>query len=121
MNLMLFPVFFCLIVSISVDAAKCGSSDKIVLDPKGCSGGMQSTILTTTVLWKWILTCADMLAESRGLREEAEKRFKGRYEPVANRLSIWATIYKPEGCYIGGCRIYHILTRMVELYPVKQH
>jgi ribosomal-protein-alanine N-acetyltransferase len=39
-------------------------------------------------------------------REEAEKRFMASLEPVTNRLSMWATVFKPEGQYIGRCGIY---------------
>jgi ribosomal-protein-alanine N-acetyltransferase len=39
-------------------------------------------------------------------REEAEKRFKRALEPVKGRLSMWATIYKPTGAYVGRCGIY---------------
>jgi ribosomal-protein-alanine N-acetyltransferase len=39
-------------------------------------------------------------------REEAEKRFYGSLKPVANRLAMWATVFKPEGQYIGRCGIY---------------
>jgi ribosomal-protein-alanine N-acetyltransferase len=39
-------------------------------------------------------------------REEAEHRFKDSLKPVTNRLAMWATIFKPEGVYIGRCGIY---------------
>jgi ribosomal-protein-alanine N-acetyltransferase len=39
-------------------------------------------------------------------REEAEHRFKGSLKPVTNRLAMWATVFKPEGVYIGRCGIY---------------
>jgi ribosomal-protein-alanine N-acetyltransferase len=39
-------------------------------------------------------------------REEAEKRFNGSLKPVTNRLAMWATVYKPEGQYIGRSGIY---------------
>jgi len=39
-------------------------------------------------------------------REEAEKRFKGSLEPINDRLAVWATVFKPEGSYIGRCGIY---------------
>ncbi len=39
-------------------------------------------------------------------REEAEKRFMLGLEPVKDRLSMWATVYKPTGEYIGRCGIY---------------
>ena len=39
-------------------------------------------------------------------REEAEHKFKGALEPVKDRLSMWATVYKSEGSYIGRCGIY---------------
>ena len=39
--------------------------------------------------------------------EEAEEKFRRVYlKPVKNRLGMWATIYKPEGCYIGYCGVY---------------
>jgi ribosomal-protein-alanine N-acetyltransferase len=39
-------------------------------------------------------------------REEAEQRFMGLLTPVIDRLSIWATVYKPENKYIGRCGVY---------------
>jgi [ribosomal protein S5]-alanine N-acetyltransferase len=39
-------------------------------------------------------------------RDEAEKRFMGTLAPVTDNLHMWATIYKPEGRYIGRCGIY---------------
>jgi ribosomal-protein-alanine N-acetyltransferase len=39
-------------------------------------------------------------------REEAEKKFMPALKPVANGLSMWATVYKPENKYIGRCGIY---------------
>jgi ribosomal-protein-alanine N-acetyltransferase len=39
-------------------------------------------------------------------REEAEKRFMLSLEPKTNRLSMWATVFKPEDQYIGRCGIY---------------
>ena len=39
-------------------------------------------------------------------REEAEHRFQGSLKPVTNRLSMWATVFKPKGDYIGRCGIY---------------
>jgi ribosomal-protein-alanine N-acetyltransferase len=39
-------------------------------------------------------------------REAAEQRFMGALEPYSNTLSIWATVFKPEGRYIGRCGIY---------------
>jgi ribosomal-protein-alanine N-acetyltransferase len=40
-------------------------------------------------------------------REEAERRFrKGLNRPENRRLWMWATVYKPEGCYIGRCGVY---------------
>lgn len=41
-------------------------------------------------------------------RDQAEDRFR-RGLPMADppdRLTLWATVYKPEGCYIGRCGIY---------------
>jgi ribosomal-protein-alanine N-acetyltransferase len=39
-------------------------------------------------------------------RDEAEKRFEGSLKPATSRLSMWATVYKPENIYIGRCGIY---------------
>jgi len=40
-------------------------------------------------------------------REAAERRFRERFlVPKPNRLALWATIYKPEGLYIGQCGVY---------------
>ena len=40
-------------------------------------------------------------------REDAERRFlNGLAQPVQNRLSMWATILKETGRYIGRCGIY---------------
>jgi ribosomal-protein-alanine N-acetyltransferase len=40
-------------------------------------------------------------------REEAERRFrKGLDRPEDRRLWMWATVYKPEGRYIGRCGVY---------------
>jgi len=40
-------------------------------------------------------------------REEAERRFrKGLDRPEDKRLWMWATVYKPEGRYIGRCGVY---------------
>ncbi|WP_259070163.1 GNAT family N-acetyltransferase [Mucilaginibacter sp. X4EP1] len=39
-------------------------------------------------------------------REEAEQRFLQTLKPAINKLSMWATIYKPENKYIGRCGIY---------------
>ena len=39
-------------------------------------------------------------------REEAEKRFLGNLKPVTDRLSMWATIFKPENSYIGRCGVF---------------
>jgi ribosomal-protein-alanine N-acetyltransferase len=39
-------------------------------------------------------------------REEAEQRFAESLKPAKDRLSMWATIYKPENKYIGRCGIY---------------
>ena len=40
-------------------------------------------------------------------REEAERRFrKGLQRTAADRLAMWATVYKPEGRYIGRCGVY---------------
>jgi ribosomal-protein-alanine N-acetyltransferase len=41
------------------------------------------------------------------LRAEAERRFQeGLKKPISNRMAMWATIYKPEGRYIGRCGVY---------------
>jgi len=39
-------------------------------------------------------------------REEAEKRFMLSLEPATNRLSMWATVFKQDGRYIGRCGVY---------------
>jgi len=39
-------------------------------------------------------------------REEAEKMFKRSIEPVKGGLAMWATVFKPDGLYIGRCGIY---------------
>lgn len=41
-------------------------------------------------------------------REEAEERFHRvcRESASPSRLQLWATVYKPDGCYCGYCGIY---------------
>jgi ribosomal-protein-alanine N-acetyltransferase len=40
-------------------------------------------------------------------REAAESKFVRVYlPPVRDRLGMWATVYKPEGVYIGYCGVY---------------
>ena len=40
-------------------------------------------------------------------RDAAEERFrKGSHRDPADRLRMWATVYKPEGRYIGRCGVY---------------
>lgn len=40
-------------------------------------------------------------------REAAEQRFRnGLHRPENDRLRMWATVYKPEGVYIGRCGVY---------------
>jgi ribosomal-protein-alanine N-acetyltransferase len=40
-------------------------------------------------------------------RDAAERRFsQGLRRPMADRMAMWATIYKPEGRYIGRCGVY---------------
>jgi ribosomal-protein-alanine N-acetyltransferase len=40
-------------------------------------------------------------------REAAERKFADRPpRPESNRLRMWATVYKPEGVYIGRCGVY---------------
>ncbi|HEY9004040.1 MAG TPA: GNAT family N-acetyltransferase [Mucilaginibacter sp.] len=39
-------------------------------------------------------------------REDAERRFMGTLEPIKDRLSMWATVQKENGQYIGRCGIY---------------
>ena len=40
-------------------------------------------------------------------RENAEEKFKSVYlPPVKGQMALWATVYKPEGCYIGYCGLY---------------
>jgi len=40
-------------------------------------------------------------------REAAEQRFwSGPMRPVTDRLAMWATVLKPEDCYVGRCGLY---------------
>jgi|SRR6185503_2826825 len=40
-------------------------------------------------------------------REDAERKFmQGMEQPPMDKLSMWATIYKPENKYIGRCGVY---------------
>ena len=40
-------------------------------------------------------------------REEAEHRFRNRFlRPASDRLRLWATVFKPDGRYIGYCGVY---------------
>ena len=41
-------------------------------------------------------------------REQAEARFRDQFLlPIStNRLALWATLYRPEGRYIGYCGVY---------------
>ena len=39
-------------------------------------------------------------------REDAERRFMGSLKPVTDRLSMWATVLKHDGSYIGRCGIF---------------
>ena len=40
-------------------------------------------------------------------RDQAEFRFRRDLSaPLVDRLTLWATVYKPEGRYIGRCGIY---------------
>ena len=40
-------------------------------------------------------------------REAAEERFrKGLHRPESDRMRMWATVYKPEGLYVGRCGVY---------------
>ena len=40
-------------------------------------------------------------------RAEAEAKFHQDYlQPVPDRMALWATVYKPEGRYIGYCGVY---------------
>lgn len=39
-------------------------------------------------------------------REDSERRFSGSLEPIKDRLSMWATVLKGNGQYIGRCGIY---------------
>ena len=45
-------------------------------------------------------------------REEAERKFRqGLKRPPSQRLSMWATVYKQKGLYIGRCGVYpHFVT-----------
>lgn len=43
-------------------------------------------------------------------REEAEHRLRDRLlRPAPDRLGLWATIFKPDGCYIGYCGVYPLV------------
>jgi len=40
-------------------------------------------------------------------RQSAETKFHAVYlQPVPDRMALWATVYKPQGCYIGYCGVY---------------
>jgi [ribosomal protein S5]-alanine N-acetyltransferase len=39
-------------------------------------------------------------------REAAEAKFRAALQPVRDRLRLWATVLKTNGCYIGRCGIY---------------
>jgi len=39
-------------------------------------------------------------------REDAERRFMDALQPAADKLSMWATVLKENGLYIGRCGIY---------------
>lgn len=40
-------------------------------------------------------------------REAAEEKFRRTFlKPRQNRLGMWATVFKPEGRYIGYCGVY---------------
>jgi ribosomal-protein-alanine N-acetyltransferase len=40
-------------------------------------------------------------------REAAERKFPGGSQrPESDRLRMWATVYKPDSCYIGRCGVY---------------
>jgi [ribosomal protein S5]-alanine N-acetyltransferase len=39
-------------------------------------------------------------------REAAEAKFQAALQPVHDRLSMWATVLKANGCYIGRCGVY---------------
>jgi [ribosomal protein S5]-alanine N-acetyltransferase len=39
-------------------------------------------------------------------REEAERRFINSLKPVTDKLSMWATVLKETGAYIGRCGIF---------------
>lgn len=40
-------------------------------------------------------------------RDAAERKFQGNLRrPAGGRLAMWATVYKPEGNYIGRCGVY---------------
>jgi [ribosomal protein S5]-alanine N-acetyltransferase len=40
-------------------------------------------------------------------RDEAEAKFRSIYlPPVSNRMGMWATVFKPEGRYVGYCGVY---------------
>lgn len=39
-------------------------------------------------------------------RQEAERRFKRSLDPITGRLSMWATVLRQTGQYIGRCGVY---------------
>jgi RimJ/RimL family protein N-acetyltransferase len=40
-------------------------------------------------------------------REAAEHRFRDQFlKPASDRLRLWATVFKPDGRYIGYCGVY---------------
>jgi ribosomal-protein-alanine N-acetyltransferase len=40
-------------------------------------------------------------------REAAEHKFRGGLQNhISDRMAMWATVYKPEGLYIGRCGVY---------------
>jgi len=39
-------------------------------------------------------------------REDAERKFMGTLEPIKDGLSMWATMLKENGQYIGRCGVY---------------
>jgi ribosomal-protein-alanine N-acetyltransferase len=40
-------------------------------------------------------------------RDAAERKFRqALHRPAADRMAMWATIYKPDGRYIGRCGVY---------------
>src|SRR5207248_8007833 len=49
-------------------------------------------------------------------REAAERRFRDVFlSPRPDRMRLWATVFKPEGCYIGYCGLYPHIENQVPI------